>query len=99
MFKLPVVVAFGSMGSLASTHLSIFLGSEEHFRIDDRIFTIELVGQHSVILMAKAFVEVMPLHPLPHAPVGFYWDTPSGVSGPVEIGAHQTHPHSLPFPA
>ena len=39
-----------------------FPGSKEEFRIDDRIFTIDLVGHHSLILGAKALIEVIPLH-------------------------------------
>ena len=39
-----------------------FLGSKKQSRIGDRIFTINLVGQHSLILRTKPFVEAIPLH-------------------------------------
>ena len=38
------------------------LGSKEQFGIDDRIFTIDLVSQHSPILRTKAFIEAILLH-------------------------------------
>ena len=38
------------------------MGSKKQFRIGDRIFTIDLMGQHSSILRTKAFIEAIPLH-------------------------------------
>ena len=60
MFKLPVVV-FGSR--VSGFHPPFYIpGSKEQFRIVDRVFTIDLVGQHLLTLKAKTFVEVIPLH-------------------------------------
>ena len=75
------------------------LGSKKQFGVGDRIFTINLMGQHSPILGTKAFVEVILYHLLHMILLDSGWGTLSGVSVPVEIGTLQTQPHSLPFPA
>ena len=97
-FELLVVVVSGAEDLWL---LPVFPASRQQgeIGINDRIFTINLVGQHLPILGAKAFIEAILLHLPPHAPVGFYWDTPSWVSELVGIGVLWTQPHSLPFPA
>ena len=44
------------------TNSRVTPGSKEQFRIGDRIFTINLMGQHLPIFRAKVFIEVILLH-------------------------------------
>ena len=61
MFKLPAVVVFRRKMSDICPPFQ-FLGGKEQLRIGDRVFPIDLMGQHPPVRRAKALAEVVPLY-------------------------------------